>query len=198
MKGKITKKTFSNIELNDNDTIGKKIDVIKKSLHSISFGYDAEYIVRHVIKSGEDNGGAYTDLARIYEHITNAGLIETIDERYRGMVRELYRKLLKENNCKTELEKALVEITVNSYVRILDGSRRINNEFNAGTISLNRTAYIAQISKLKDRSHRQMIQSIQTLNSLKNVTTKITINADTAFIANNQQLNNTNEINDAK
>ena len=188
------------ILIKDEDSLDKKIEIIKETLKDLSFGYNSTYIIKNKLKDKDQKivTENFIKLARAYEHVTNIALMESVDEMYRGLVGELFRSMSKEHNCKTETELALVELIVHSYIRVLDGSRRINNEFNAGTISLNRTAYIAQLSKLIDRSHRQMIQSIQTLNSLKNVTTKITINADTAFIANNQQLNNTNEINDAK
>lgn len=130
------------------------------------------------------------DLARVYENESQVALMESLDGKYRSLAREMTQTIILEQNCITEIEKGLAELTVNAYIRVLDNSRRINNEFNAGTITPNRTLYIAQLSKQIDRSNRQYIQAILTLSQIKNPIIKMNIKAETAFISQNQQINN--------
>lgn len=130
------------------------------------------------------------NLCRLFESESQVALMESLDEKYRGLAKEMTRTIIQEQNCITEIEKSLAELAVNAYIRVLDNSRRINNEFNAGTITQNRTLYIAQLSKQIDRSNRQYIQAILTLNQIKNPIIRMNIKTETAFISQNQQINN--------
>ena len=130
-------------------------------------------------------------LMRMLEVDTQWNLAEVFDERYRGMVMEMSKQIIKEYDCATHAEKMLAEIVVNSFARVLDSSRRLDSELgNAGTvINENRTKYLSVLSKLHDRSNRQFLSAIMTLKQMKAPSIEMNIKANTAFIAQNQQVN---------
>jgi hypothetical protein len=83
---------------------------------------------------------------------------------------------------------------VNAYIRVLDNSRRLNNELNGQNITPNRNIYIANLSKQIDRANRQYISALLTLKQLKSPNVEMNIKTNNAFISNNQQINvNKNE-----
>jgi hypothetical protein len=129
---------------------------------------------------------------------THVGITESFTNRYRGMVRQLCSQIIKEYQCNSNLEKTLVEIVVNSFVRTIDNSRRLNNELECREITKNRNVYIANISKQLDRSNRQYLSSLMTLKQLKAPNIEMNIKATTAFISQNQQINVDKENNEAK
>lgn len=138
-----------------------------------------------------------SDIMRILEVDTHFGLMEAVAEQYRGTAKELAIRFIIEYECSTSLEKALASDIAHSYIKILDNSRRLNNEFNCKEITRNRTAYIAVLSKQVDRANRQFINSIFALKQLKSPTLEMTIKTNNAFIANNQQINHEKKNNEA-
>ncbi|MBU3669073.1 MAG: hypothetical protein FGM57_03900 [Candidatus Taylorbacteria bacterium] len=138
-----------------------------------------------------------TDIMRILETDTHFGLMEAVSEQYRGTVKELAIRFIIDYNCATSLEKAIANDIAHSYIKILDNSRRLNNEFNCKEITRNRTAYISVLSKQVDRANRQFINSIFALKQLKSPTLEMTIKTNNTFIANNQQINNEKKNNEA-
>ena len=133
-------------------------------------------------------------LMRIFENESHVALMESMDEKYRMMAKELVDNMIHEFDCQNEAEKGLVQIIVNSYIRNIDDSRRLNNELNAKEISSNRNNYIANLSKQIDRSNRQYISTLLTLKQLKAPQVEMNIKAKNAFMSNNQQINvNKNE-----
>jgi hypothetical protein len=138
-------------------------------------------------------------LMRIFENETHVALMESVDEKYRMMARELTNKMIQEFVCTNEAEKGLVGLMVNAYIRTIDDSRRLNNELNAREITPNKNNYIANLSKQIDRANRQYISALLTLKQLKAPQIEMNIKANTAFVSNNQQINNLdNKNNEAK
>jgi hypothetical protein len=129
------------------------------------------------------------DLLRIIESESHVGLMEAFNVGYRGLSADMTKTLIREFGCSNEAEKALAELAVNAYIRVIDNSRRLNNEFEATSITPNRNVYIANLSKQVDRAHRQFISSILTLKQLKSPQIEMSIKANTAFVSNNQQVN---------
>lgn len=126
-------------------------------------------------------------------------LVQAIKADYRPLAIEFANNLVDEYNCKTPSEKALIHTVVNSYIRLVDDSRRYQNCSDAGEyISIERTKHLAMLSKQMDRANRQLISAITALRQLKSPPIQISVKTNTAFIAQNQQLNNnstTNETN---
>jgi len=128
-------------------------------------------------------------LYRAFENESHVALMESFTENYRMFSKEMADDLIKEFNCTKEYEKALAKLTVNAYIRILDNSRRLNNELESREITPNKNVYIANLSKQVDRANRQFISALMTLKQLKAPQIEMNIKTNTAFISNNQQVN---------
>ena len=120
---------------------------------------------------------------------THIGLMDTFDSYYKGLSKELCSQLIKEYQCNTNLEKTLVEVIVNSFIRIIDNSRRLNNELDCKNITPNRNVYISILSKQVDRANRQYLNALMALKQLKTPNIEMNIKTNTAFISHNQQIN---------
>jgi len=128
-------------------------------------------------------------LMRIQESARHIGLMESFSEQYRMLANNMTRAIITEFKCSNELEKATAELIVNAYIRVLDNSRRLNNELNCENITPNRNIYIANISKQLDRAHRQFTSTAMLLKQMKAPQVEMNIKAHTAFVSNNQQVN---------
>lgn len=129
------------------------------------------------------------EIMRGLELDTNVGLMEAVDVKYRALIKELCSEITKEYSCQTTIEKALAEQISNAHVRIIDNSRRLNNEFNCESITPNRNNYIANLSKQLDRAHRQFDSAVFTLKQLKQPQLSVNVKATNAFVSQNQQIN---------
>ena len=137
-------------------------------------------------------------LIRIFENESHAGLMESFNEQYRMLSKEMAETMIKEFDCSNEAEKSLVGLIVSAYIRVLDNSRRLNNELECKNITQNRNTYIANLSKQVDRANRQFLSALMTLKQIKLPQVEMNIKANTAFISNNQQINVDNKTNEAK
>lgn len=167
---------------NNKDALIKELtqDIIPKQL-------DSKYEKDEVVKK------RFTDksmlLLRIFENESHVALMESFTENYRMFSKEMADDLIKEFNCTKEYEKALAKLMVNAYIRVLDNSRRLNNELESREITPNKNIYIANLSKQIDRANRQYISALITLKQLKSPQVEMNIKTNTAFISNNQQIN---------
>ena len=154
-------------------------------------------------KALEKYTGKMLEVMIALESDTHAGLMETFYSQYRGLAKELSIQIIKDYNATTSAEKALVEIIVNAYIRVIDNSRRLNIELGGPgqPINENRTKYMAMLSKQIDRANRQFLNSLMTLKQLKAPMIEMNIKTNTAFVSQNQQINvpqANNETNDPK
>ena len=129
------------------------------------------------------------NIMRAFENETHIGLIEAVSEQYRSAVKELSTQIIKDYDCKASIEKALACNVAHSYIKILDSSRKLNNELNCREINQNRTAYIGILSKQADRAHRQFLSALMTLKQIKAPLIEMNIKTHTAFISDKQQIN---------
>ncbi|MDO8557278.1 MAG: hypothetical protein Q7R98_02330 [Candidatus Jorgensenbacteria bacterium] len=121
---------------------------------------------------------------------THVALMESFDSRYRGLAKELSSQIIKDYSCITGVEKALTEVVVNAFIRIIDNSRRFNNCAEAGEyLSEERTKHLTMLSIQIDRANRQFLNALITLKQLKSPNIEMNIKTKTAFIAQNQQIN---------
>lgn len=136
-------------------------------------------------------------------------LEETADEKYRPLIAEFSYQLIREYDCKTSGEKALAELVVSAYARILLYSQRLNGAMSGESTKISKQCieYYLMLSKELDRANRHFITALTTLKQLKTPSLEISVKAKTAFVAQNQQLNvnppnkdnpNNNEIIDSK
>lgn len=125
----------------------------------------------------------------LYGLDTHYPLAETVGEKYKPLVIEFSHQLIQEYNCQTSSEKALAEIVVGAYSRIIKYSEKMNSCMAQELAMDNRLVYFSYLSKEIDRANRQFLTAFTTLKQLKTPPLKINVKTKTAFIAQNQQLN---------
>lgn len=120
---------------------------------------------------------------------THAALSSTVSEPIRPLVMTFAQELESEYRCKTVSERALVEVIVGAYARVIDYSATLREIKDIGYISHEKNGYYSLVSKELDRANRQFLAALQTLRQLKAPPIQFNVKARTAFIAQNQQLN---------
>lgn len=118
--------------------------------------------------------------------------VMTTDKKLRPFVLEFCNQLVKEYNCKTHSEKALAELAVNAYARIIAYSqlmRMMRDPQNIGSLSHEKIGFCSMMSKELDRTNRQFITALITLKQFKMPPLQVNVRTESAFIAQNQQLN---------
>lgn len=126
-----------------------------------------------------------------FELNTHFALAETTSEGYRTLAVEFCKKLIQEYNCKTPSEKALAEIIAGAFVRQFRCAKRLEYCI-GGSLSPGGAVFISAIGKELDRATRTFLIALTTLKQIKNSPVKLNVKATTAFIAQNQQINATN------
>lgn len=132
-----------------------------------------------------------TEIMMALESDTHWGLMSAFGSQYRGMANELCSQVIKEYTCTTHAEIMLAEVIVNAFIRTVDASRELTEARVAagGSITENRTKYIAVLSKQHDRANRQFLNSLMILKQLKAPTIEMNIRTKNTFVAQNQQIN---------
>ncbi|MDD2890862.1 MAG: hypothetical protein PHE49_09545 [bacterium] len=136
------------------------------------------------------------DRVMIRQAVTDLGfendlsIMESVEDRYRGMMINLRRELIKEYDCKSYGEKALVDMAVSAYARnftfnkrllFLDKIKTADNEING---------FITALGKEIDRANRHFITALEVLRQFKQPELKVNVKTNNAFISQNQQFNN--------
>ena len=129
---------------------------------------------------------------------THTPVAESVDDEYRYFITEIIQRIEREYGCKTSIEKLLAETIGLSHIRVICLSKTISN-YSCGKVSINKDIndYYRIIGKELDRAQRQLNGAIMTMRQIKMPRTSFKINAKTAFIAQNQQVNQ-HEINDSQ
>ncbi len=121
---------------------------------------------------------------------THTPLIVAIKEDFRPYALTMIKEVVKEYNCKTPSEKALCDMIINSYIKVLTYTAKFNSCVDAGEyISEERTKYLAMMSKELDRANRQFISALGMMRQIKSPSIEVNVKAKTAFVSQNQQIN---------
>jgi hypothetical protein len=122
---------------------------------------------------------------------------EIVNEEYSYLIKDFIVKTEKEYQCKTAIEKSLAELIALSHIKIITISKTMNY-YLSGKAGINKDVndFYSVISKELDQAHRQLTNSVITLRQIKVSTSSFNVNAKTAFIAQNQQINNNDKINE--
>ncbi len=110
-------------------------------------------------------------------------------DRNRGLMVDFADSLVEEYKCKTSYEKALVHLVVGSYAKYLEYSKFFNTCRKIEYLTKEKVDYYSMIAKEADRAHRSFISALTTLQQIKSPPIKVSVKANTAFVAENQQLN---------
>ncbi len=121
---------------------------------------------------------------------THIPVLYAIYKGYRSLAIEFANNLIKEFKVHNENEKAVVHMIVISYIRCMVLSEEITKILEDGKISENINKFYAHTSKDLDRAHRQFASALTLLKELKSPAIQVNVKTNTAFIAQNQQLNN--------
>lgn len=125
----------------------------------------------------------------VYGLDTHYPIAETVSEKYRGLVVEFCHQLTQEYDCKTPSERALVQVIVNAYARMLEYSQELHNCRKIEYLSNEKNGFYSMLSKELDRANRQFVTALTTLKQLKTPSFEINVKTKAAFVAKNQQLN---------
>ncbi len=182
----------------------------EKIVPSFTTGFEPEEILKklskEISKVVNENGVAGKDKDS-QKLLQDASMILGLDNHhllisgmkgdYRPLAIEFANNLNKEYDCKTASEKALSQTVVNAYIRLLDDTCRFNICIEAGEyLSENRTKHLAMLSKQIDRANRQFISALTALKQFKSPQIQINVRTQNAFLAQNQQLNANNNLNE--
>ncbi|MBI2410850.1 MAG: hypothetical protein HYV32_03085 [Candidatus Kerfeldbacteria bacterium] len=113
----------------------------------------------------------------------------SVDKEYQEFLSIFIKTLILEYNCSTASEKSLAQIIGINYIRVLRYSANLEKCTNLKYLTEVATGYYGMISKELDRAERQYMTALMLLKQLKTPELKVSIKANTAFIAQQQQIN---------
>lgn len=207
MSNKIQKISSDNLAESD-EIIKKAKDIILSSIKSCPS--DPDNIVVNMINKGmipkiisreslsPEEIKIATQFSVAHSLKTGHALIDSVFERYRGLAIQMKSELETEFDCKKPSEKALVDQSVNCYIRKLAFSARLQDGQNFQNFSKERNGYFDFLSREIDRAHRQFLSSLEMLRLMKQPAMKVNVKTQNAFIADKQQFNNNVENNESK
>jgi hypothetical protein len=136
--------------------------------------------------STDSPSGKYVLMQNLENHLL---LSTSCDEGYRPAVIKFIEDLIQEYDCKTSSEKALAQLVALAHYRVLRCSRSLNGIMTIGYCSDLGNNYLNQCSKELDRANRCYLVALQTLKQIKQPPMNVNVKANTAFLAQNQQIN---------
>jgi hypothetical protein len=182
----LVKNTVKNL-INDFGTAEKIIE---------KFGQDILPSIRSGKLDIKAIGGSIENFKKVltvYGLDTHFPLEESVEKKYQPLVVEFSRQLIQEYDCKTSGEKALAEVIVSAYARILIYSRHLNGATAGHSFNKLHLGLYSVLSKELDRANRHFITALTMLKQLKSPSIGLNITAKTAFVSQNQQINTTDE-----
>lgn len=118
---------------------------------------------------------------------------DTVKKEYKPMVIEIANQFVAEYRCTNPSEKALADLAASAYCRYIQYSSHFQSISNIEWLSSEKNGLYANYSKEADRAYRQFLTAIMTLKQMKSPTPQINVRTNTAFVAQNQQVNAVNE-----
>lgn len=119
---------------------------------------------------------------------THYPIAETVTNN-RTLIIEFANQLVSEYGCTTASEKSLVHVVAGAYGRVLEYSKLFNNCQRVDYLSHVKNEYYSMLSKELDRAERHYLAAMNTLIQMKKPVMNVKINANTAFVGQNQQFN---------
>jgi len=133
------------------------------------------------------------EIGMIYGLKNGAWVVNLGHSKYYKSLATIRSSLIKEYNCKTPLELMLVDRIVASYWRAMRCDTIFNHfiEKEDGSYSFNqlKVNVMKEFNKALELSSRQLNANIILLKELKQPKLNVKVRTDSAFIAQNQQLN---------
>lgn len=135
----------------------------------------------------------YNNVAYAFSLDNHVAICNTVSEPYQALLVNMTKDLIAEFDCRNSHEKALAEMVASSYVHYIQYSSKFNNAQNAESLSFEKIGFYKMFGKEADRAHRQFTAAITILKQIRTPFPTINIKTNSAFIAENQQLNTVNE-----
>jgi len=120
---------------------------------------------------------------------SHARLADTTTDKLAPLAIAVAQQLVSEYHCETAAEKTLAETVSNAYIRVLRYSEALNDVYGRGSTSPEINKYISVTSMELDRANRQYLTALSTLKSFKQPGVNVTFKANTAFVAQHQEIN---------
>lgn len=137
----------------------------------------------------DEEGLRFLVQASALDNLNNSFLlVESVDDEYRAFISDFTKQIISEFSCERPSEKALAQVVVSTYIRVLNLSKKMRVVLSFDHADKERTAYIAILSKELDRAHRQYLTAYQALKHTKMPPLELKLKAKTAFVAQNQQM----------
>lgn len=156
-----------------------------KSLYSEAF--EAKGKKRTELEKAVNEKG--DKFSRAYGVESKFNLLVGVEKSKQAFALRMYGELEKEYEVKTYSEKVLVQTAVIAYCRIQESIQDFRRFANDEWLSSGKGQYLGVFGKEIDRANRQFFMALQTLKNMKQPPLKVSVNAKTAFVAQNQQNN---------
>jgi len=131
----------------------------------------------------------YSTATYIFALDNHYAAVDTVKKEYKPMVIEIANQFIAEYHCTGASEKALAELAASAYARYIQYSSSFQSIANIEWLSSEKNGLYANYSKEVDRAHRQFMMAISTLKQMKSPAPQINVRTNTAFVAQNQQVN---------
>lgn len=166
--------------------------VIKNTWDSLTKWVEIHRKGKNAIQARKEFDNNLAKAIAIFELENFNFLSASAPEEYKPLAIEFVRRIIKEYDCKTPSEIALAEIVTSAYIRQLRTAALLSTSIEADWLSTERNARMAILSKELDRAIRTYITSLTTLKQIKNPLVELNVKATTTFVAENQQINVSN------
>lgn len=120
----------------------------------------------------------------------------SVDRDYAPLVISFAQQLVQEYECSTPSEKSLAEVAANAYVRIISTAEQLSTVKKVREPSNLQTNWYAMLSKELDRAERHFFTALSSLKQLRLPSVSVNIKTKAAFVAEQQQFNNSDAHND--
>ncbi|HMS92229.1 MAG TPA: hypothetical protein PJ993_02525 [Candidatus Saccharibacteria bacterium] len=141
-------------------------------------------------KIREKLGDKLEEVAAITSPDNHYLITETIrSPKLRTLMLEITNRLIAEFQCNTSSEKMLAETAAWAYTRMIEYSLQAGASLEIEFLSSQKNGYYTLLAKEVDRANRQYITALNTLKRFKQPPVTVSFKADTAFVAQNQQIN---------
>ncbi len=184
-------------KIKNGEAIKELISILKNSTLNYHPEAKFEHIIKDIIpktryfnqKLSKKECEEFSDAMKDYGIDNDMSVIFFANQEHRGLIINLRRELIKEYKCETYSEKALVDLATNAYARNLLYSKKMLGLKDPEFVSSERNGFMSFLSKEVDRANRHFITALETLIQIKRPELKVNVKTNTAFIAQNQQIN---------
>ncbi len=180
--------------------VDKKVAHWREAYDDESFSeeelYDREQTMNKVLLKA-------SGLMNLETHIHTS---RTVREMYRPLVVDTTKKLIIEYQAESPSEIMLAQLAASAYGRYIEYTTQFVRHGQQDRISDTQNTFYSLFSKESDRAFRQFQSALSMLKQMKSPALNVTVKTNTAFVAQNQQVNATAdnnkpheyEINEAK